>query len=148
MSDFNPPDPNFARRVRTSFAKQQLMKTLGARLIKINAGDVHVELPYNLAWTQQNKHLHAGILTAILDNACGYAAYSLMPAASDVIVVELKINFLAPAKGEKFIAMGKVIKAGRTLTVCQGEVMACDNGEERLIATMQSTIMAMVKKQK
>ncbi len=118
MPNFNPPDPNFARRVRLSFARQQLMKMLNAKLIKIAAGEVHVELPFNLAWTQQNKHLHAGIITAILDNACWYAAYTLMPAASDVIVVELKINFLAPAKGEKFIASGKVIKAGRTLTVC------------------------------
>ncbi len=148
MPDFNPSDPNFARRVRSSFAKQQLMKTLDAKLIKIAAGEVHVELPYDLAWTQQNKHLHAGIITAIVDNACGYAAYTLMPATSAVLAVEFKINFLSPAKGEKFIAIGKVIKAGRTLTVCQGEVMACDNGEEKLIATMQSTIMAMVKKLK
>jgi uncharacterized protein (TIGR00369 family) len=148
MPDFNPPDPNFVTHVRSSFAKQQLMKTLDAKLIKIEAGEVHIELPYDLAWTQQNRHLHAGIITAIVDNACGYAAYTLMPAVSEVTAVEFKINFLAPAKGERFIAIGKVIKAGRTLTVCQGEVMACEKGEEKLIATMQSTLMEIVKKLK
>jgi len=146
MPDFNPPDPNFAQRVRSSFTKQQLMQTLDAKLTKIAAGEVHVELPFNIAWTQQNRQIHAGILTAIVDNACGYAAYTLMPAVSEVTAVEFKINFLAPAKGEKFIASGKVIKAGRTLTVCQGEIMAYDNGKERLIATMQSTLMVIVKK--
>jgi uncharacterized protein (TIGR00369 family) len=148
MSGFNPPDPNFETRIRSSFAKQQAMKTIGAKMIKVSAGEVHLELPFSLAWTQQHQYVHAGIITAIADTACGYAAYTLMPADSEVLSVEYKINFLAPAKGEKFIGIGKVIKPGRTLTVCQGEIFAYDRGEEKLIATMQATMMALVKELK
>jgi len=147
MADFNPSDVNFAARVRKSFDRQQVMKTIGAKMIKIGAGEVQIEFLYDLAWTQQARYIHAGIITTIADSACGYAAYTLMPADSEVLSVEYKINMLSPAKGERFIAIGKVIKPGRTLTACRSEVMAYDSGEEKLIATMQATMMTLLNGQ-
>lgn len=145
MPEFAPPDPNFAMRVRSSFDQQQLMKTIGAKLISVSPGEVRIELPFSLALTQQHEYIHAGIIATIVDNACGFAAYTLMPAASEVLMVEYKINFLLPAHGEKFIGIGKVIKPGRSLTVCQGEVLAYDNGKEKVLATMQATAMTLPK---
>jgi uncharacterized protein (TIGR00369 family) len=121
------------------------MKTIGAQLAQVSPGEVRIELPWSKAITQQHGFVHAGILSTIADNACGYAAYTLMPADSEVLGVENKINFLAPAKGERFISIGRVIKAGRTLAVCSGEVWAFNNGEKTLVAVMQTTMMALVK---
>ena len=143
MQTPDPPDPEFESRIRSSFALQQLMTSIGARIIKVVPGEVQIELPYNSAWTQQNGFIHAGIITSVVDSACGYAAYTLMPANSGVLTVEYKVNFLSPAKGEKFVGVGKVIKPGRTLTVCSGEVVAIEKGEEKLIATMQATMMRL-----
>jgi uncharacterized protein (TIGR00369 family) len=143
MQTFDPPDPEFESRTRSSFALQQLMTTMGARMTKVVPGEVSTELPFNSAWTQQNDFIHAGIITSIVDSACGYAAYTLMPANSGVLTVEYKVNFLNPAKGERFIAVGRVIKPGRTLTVCSGEVVAIDKDEQKLIATMQATMMGL-----
>jgi uncharacterized protein (TIGR00369 family) len=145
MKTASPPDPAFESRIRSSFARQGLMKTIGAHLVKVAPGEVAIELSYSKAFTQQHGFIHAGILSTIADNACGYAAYTLMPANSEVLGVENKINFLAPGKGERFVAIGKVIKAGRTLAVCSGEVWATNNGEKTLVAVMQSTLMALVK---
>jgi uncharacterized protein (TIGR00369 family) len=145
MKKAGPPDPAFESRIRSSFARQGLMKTIGAHLVKVAPGEVAIELPYSKAFTQQHGFIHAGILSTIADNACGYAAYTLMPANSEVLGVENKINFLAPGKGERFVAIGKVIKAGRTLAVCSGEVWATNNGEKTLVAVMQSTLMALGK---
>jgi uncharacterized protein (TIGR00369 family) len=145
MKKANPPDPAFESRIRSSFAQQGLMKTIGARLLKVDPGEVRIELPYSKAITQQHGFIHAGILSTIADNACGYAAYTLMPAGSEVLGVENKINFLAPAKGERFVAIGKVIKAGRTLAVCSGDVWAYNNGEKTLVAVMQTTMMALAR---
>jgi uncharacterized protein (TIGR00369 family) len=119
------------------------MTTIGARMTKVVPGEVSIELPFNSAWTQQNDFIHAGIITSIVDSACGYAAYTLMPANSGILTVEYKVNFLNPAKGERFIAVGRVIKPGRTLTVCSGEVVAIDKDEQKLIATMQATMMGL-----
>jgi uncharacterized protein (TIGR00369 family) len=143
MQTFDPPDPEFESRTRSSFALQQLMTTMGARMTKVVPGEVSIELPFNSAWTQQNDFIHAGIITSIVDSACGYAAYTLMPANSGILTVEYKVNFLNPAKGERFIAVGRVIKPGRTLTVCSGEVVAIDKDEQKLIATMQATMMRL-----
>ncbi|HNQ02594.1 MAG TPA: PaaI family thioesterase [Syntrophales bacterium] len=121
------------------------MKTIGATLAHISPGEVRIELPWSEAVTQQHGFVHAGILSTIADNACGYAAYTLMPVNAEVLGVENKINFLAPAKGERFVSIGRVIKAGRTLTVCSGEVWACDGGKETLVAVMQTTMMSLVK---
>jgi uncharacterized protein (TIGR00369 family) len=145
MNLAGPSDPDFETRIRSSFERQGIMKTIGARLLSVAPGEVHIELPWSEAITQQHGFIHAGILSTIADNACGYAAYTLMPAGSEVLGVENKINFLAPAKGERFIAIGKVIKAGRTLAVCSGDVWAYNNGEKTLVAVMQTTMMALVK---
>ncbi len=145
MTNFEPPDEGFEKRVQSSFNRQQVMKTIGARMTLVHPGEVHIELPYSKALTQQHGYLHAGIVTIIVDSACGYAAYTLMSALSEVLTVEYKVNFLSPAKGENFVAIGKVIKPGRTLTVCSGEVLAYDKGKEKLIATIQATMMAVIR---
>jgi uncharacterized protein (TIGR00369 family) len=119
------------------------METISARLISVSPGAVEIDLPFSEAFTQQNGYLHAGITTAIVDSACGYAALSLMPEDTDVLTVEYKVNFVAPARGDRLIARGRVTKPGRTLTVCAGDVMALDDGNERLIATMLATMMAI-----
>jgi uncharacterized protein (TIGR00369 family) len=143
MSSFEPRHSGFESRVRDSFAEQKLMGTIGASLISVLPGAVEINLPFSEAFTQQNGYLHAGIITAIVDSACGYAALSLMPEDSDVLTVEYKVNFVSPASGERMIARGRVTKPGRTLTVCAGDVMALDNGKEKLIATMLATMMAI-----
>ncbi len=143
MTNLKPPDEEFENRVRSSFDRQQVMKTIGADMTHVSPGEVHIELPYSEALTQQHGYLHAGIVTIIVDSACGYAAYTLMPALSEVLTVEYKVNFLAPARGERFVAIGNVIKPGRTLTVCSGKVLAVSNGKEKLIATIQATMMAV-----
>ena len=145
MNQARTSDPNFETRIRSSFERQGIMKTIGARLLSVAPGEVRIELPWSEAVTQQHGFVHAGILSTIADNACGYAAYTLMPAGSEVLGVENKINFLAPARGERFVSVGRVVKAGRTLAVCAGEVWAYDNGTETLVAVMQTTMMALVK---
>jgi uncharacterized protein (TIGR00369 family) len=119
------------------------MSTINARMTKVAPGEVHIELPFDPALTQQHGYIHAGIITSIVDSACGFAAYSLMAATSGVLTVEYKVNFLSPAKGERFIAIGRVIKPGRTLTICNGEVLAVEGGEQKLVALMQATMMAV-----
>ena len=145
MNQARTSDPNFETRIRSSFERQGIMKTIGARLLSVAPGEVRIELPWSEAVTQQHGFVHAGILSTIADNACGYAAYTLMPADSEVLGVENKINFLAPARGERFVSVGRVVKAGRTLAVCAGEVWAYDNGTESLVAVMQTTMMTLVK---
>jgi uncharacterized protein (TIGR00369 family) len=143
MQRFTPPDPAFADRVRSSFELQQLMKTLNAKLINVVPGEVQIEIPFQLELTQQNGFIHAGIITSIVDSACGYAAYSLMERASGVLTVEYKVNLLSPAVGDRFVAIGRVKKAGRTLTVCDGDVFANKGGDQKLVATMLATMMRL-----
>lgn len=145
MQTFQPLDPNFAERVRSSFARQGLMTNIGARLSKVSPGEVEIELMFRDGLTQQHGFVHAGIITSIVDSACGYAALSLMPTGSNVLTVEYKVNFLAPAKGSRFMATGKVTKPGRTLTVCAGDVIAFDEGKEALIATMLATMIKITE---
>jgi uncharacterized protein (TIGR00369 family) len=139
-------DANLEALVFANFERQQVMQLLNARLIKVCPGEVHIEFPYHKVFTQQNGYIHAGILTTLVDSACGYAAYTLMPSNTGVLSIEFKVNFLSPAIGEKFIGIGKVIKAGRTITVCSGEVRAVENGAEKLVAVMQATMMTVVKR--
>jgi uncharacterized protein (TIGR00369 family) len=148
MKKPGPSDPEFESRIRSSFARQGLMETIGATLLKVGPGEVQIELPYSKAITQQHGFVHAGIVSTLADNACGYAAYTLMPADSEILGVENKINFLAPAKGERFVGVGRVIKTGRTLAVCSGEVWAYSSGEKTLVAVMQSTLMNVKKQAK
>jgi uncharacterized protein (TIGR00369 family) len=143
LSRFDPRDPSFEARVRASFARQRAMHTIGARLIRVEPGEVELELPFRDDLTQQHGFLHAGIVTAIVDSACGYAALSLMEPDAAVLSVEYKVNLLAPALGERMRAVGRVIKSGRTLMVCTGEVIAVSNGAEAVVTVMQGTMMAV-----
>ena len=143
MPTFEPPDLNFESRVRASFARQSLMQTIGAGLARVSAGEVEIELPFRADLTQQHGYLHAGVVTSIVDSACGYAALTLTPTSADVVSVEYKINLLSPAVGESFSARGRVLRAGRNLTVCAGDVFARVSGREKLVATMLATIMTL-----
>ena len=140
---FDPKDPGYADRVRASFERQEAMKTIGAALTKVEPGVVDIELPWAKGLTQQHGFLHGGIIATALDSACGYAAFSLMPADAAVLTVEYKINMLAPGKGERFRMEGVVAKPGRTITVVDGKAWAIDAGRERLIGTMSCTLMAV-----
>jgi len=136
-------NPSFAQEVESSFARQAIMNLIGARLSLIEPGVIEITLPYRADLTQQHGFLHAGIVTTIADSACGYAAYSLMPAGSDVLSVEFKVNLLRPARGESFVARAEVIRAGRTLTVVRADVFGiAANGSRELVATMQGTMIA------
>ena len=142
----NPLNPSFAAEVERSFAGQPIMNLLGARLILAEAGVVEITLPYRVDLTQQHGYLHAGVVTTIADSACGYAAYTLMPAGSEVLSVEFKVNLLRPAQGETFVARAEVIKAGKTLTVVRADVFAITrNADRELVATMQGTMTCVRK---
>lgn len=134
---------DFEERIRTSFARQGLMATLGARLSAIAAGSVEIELRPSPAISQQHGFVHAGAITAIADSAAGYSALSLMPAGRGVLSTEYKINLLAPAVGDRIVARGRVVKAGRTLTVAQAEVFAEEDGDAKLIALLTATMMSI-----
>jgi uncharacterized protein (TIGR00369 family) len=136
-------NPQFERAVRDSFAAQQLMATIGARLTSVAAGAIEIRMPFRADLTQQHGFLHAGVVTSVLDSACGYAAFSLMPEGVGVLSVEFKTNLLAPARGEELIARGRVVRAGRTITVCQAEGSMLSDGAETLVATMLATMMAV-----
>lgn len=137
-----PSDAEYASRVQASFESQAVMRLIGASLGKVVPGEVEIHLPFREDLTQQHGFLHAGITTTILDNACGFAAYSLMPADASVLSVEFKVNLLSPAKGKWLVARGAVLKPGRTITVCSGEVYAVDE-EPKLIASMMATMMML-----
>src|SRR5215216_953394 len=135
-----PRNPTFADAIRQSFAKQTIMALIGAELTRVEPGIVEISLRYRSDLAQQHGYLHAGVVTTIADSACGYAAYSLMPPASEVLSVEFKVNLLRPAKGEKFLAVAEVVKSGRTLTVVRADVFGIDSARKReLVATMLAT---------
>jgi uncharacterized protein (TIGR00369 family) len=144
---FVPKDPNFADRVRSSFVRQQTMATLGVTIARLAPGEVELAMAYEPAYTQQHGFMHAGIIATALDTACGYAAFSLMPADAAVLTVEFKTNLLAPAEGDRFVFRARVVKPGRTLTVCDAQAFALKDGaDERLVATMTGTLMAMFER--
>jgi uncharacterized protein (TIGR00369 family) len=134
----------FEHKVRESFDRQAFMATIGAELVSVTLGAVEIRLPFSQHLTQQNDFLHAGVITSILDSACGYAALSVAPETAEVLSVEFKVNLLAPAVGESFIARAQVKRAGRTLTVCTADAFALNQGNEKVVATMQATIMNMI----
>ena len=119
------------------------MGTMGARIVSVTPGEVLIELPWREDLAQQHGVLHAGAVATIADSACGYAALSLMPAGSAVMSVEFKVNLLAPGRGERFLAIGRVRRAGRTLTICEGTVKAVDGAEEREVAIMTATMIRL-----
>jgi uncharacterized protein (TIGR00369 family) len=137
-------DPEFATRVRLSFGEQRAMSTIGASLGIVEPGAVDIVLPFRDDLTQQDGFLHAGIIAAVADSACGYAAHSLMPPSARVLSIEFKLNLLAPAVGERIEARGRVVRAGRTITVCRADVVAITGGGEKLVATMTGTMMTVV----
>jgi uncharacterized protein (TIGR00369 family) len=147
MPRFEPKNPDFRRIAADTFGRQQAMRTLGFAIARMEPGEVDLTMGYSPALTQQNGFVHAGIITAGLDTACGIAAFTLMPAGSDILTVEFKTNLLAPASGTRFIFRAEVIKPGRTLTVSEARAYALRDGGEHLIATMTGTLMAMQRRE-
>src|SRR3954452_25198809 len=146
MSRFEPKNPDFRKGAAATFARQQAMRTLGIAIARLEPGEVDLAMAYSPDFTQQNGFVHAGVITAGLDTACGIAAFSLMPANSDILTVEFKTNLLAPARGERFVFRARVLKSGRTLTVCEAQAFAEHGGAENLIATMTGTLMALPRR--
>jgi uncharacterized protein (TIGR00369 family) len=137
-------NPSFADEIQQSFSRQPVMNLIGAKLARIEPGLVEINLPYRSDLTQQHGYLHAGIVSTLADTASGYAAFSLMPAGSEVLSVEFKVNLLRPARGQLFVARAEVVKAGKTLTVVRADVFAVSREkQDELIATMQGTMIAL-----
>jgi len=139
-------NPRFVEEITRSFAKQSIMGLIGAKLALVEPGVVEVVVPYRSDLSQQHGYLHAGVVATLADSAAGYAAYSLMPAGSEVLSIEFKVNLLRPAQGRSFLAHAEVIKPGRTLTVVRADVFAiADSGERALVATMLGTMICLQK---
>lgn len=137
------PNARFRERVRNSFARQAFMRTIGAELTSVDYGTVEIEMPFNPHLTQQHGFLHAGAISAVLDSACGYAAYSVMPEDAAVLTIEFKINLLSPGQGERFLFRGEVTKPGSTIIVADGRAYALSDGPAKLIASMTGTMMVV-----
>src|SRR5437588_11553916 len=147
MPRFTPKNPHYREIATDTFARQRAMRTLGISLARLEPGEVELSMAYSPEFTQQNGFVHAGIITAGLDNACGIAAFTLMPAGSDVLTVEFKTNLLAPARGERFFFRAHVVKPGRTPTICDAHAYAERDGAEHLVATMTGTLMALARRE-
>lgn len=139
-------DEHYAQRVRDSFALQAVMRTLGAELGEVSAGQVVITMAHKPELCQQHGFLHAGIVSTALDSACGYAAYSLMPVGAAVLTIEFKINLLSPARGPRFRFEGQVVKAGRTISVVEGRAYGFEAAgtDEKPVATMHATVMTVL----
>lgn len=142
-SAHQPRDPDWELRGRASFARQPLMQTLGVTLEAMAPGEVTMAMPFAPHILQQHGFVHAGALTALVDNACGFAAMSLMPKGTGVLTVEFKMNLMSPGKGDRFLGVGKVIRPGKTIMVTLGECFAETNGERKLVALMTATMMVV-----
>jgi uncharacterized protein (TIGR00369 family) len=138
-----PRNPSFEQVVRDSFAAQQHMANIGARLTRVTLGEIEIRVPFRRELTQQHGFLHAGVVTSALDSACGYAALSLAEEGVGVLTVEFKTNLLAPAKGQELIARSCVLRAGRTITVCQAEATMLADDAEISVAIMLATIVTI-----
>src|SRR6195952_5466378 len=147
MARFKPQDESFEARVRSSFARQVAMATLGIEITDVKAGEVELNMPYSAAYAQQHGFIHAGIITTALDSACGYAAFSLMPDDAAVLTVEFKTNLIAPARGDYFLFRARVLKPGRTITFCDAQAFAVEKGTEKIVASMTGTLMALFGRQ-
>ena len=144
MAAFEPKNPGYRAAAVAMFERQPAMHTLGIVIVRLVPGEVELAMLHAPALTQQNGFIHAGIITAGLDNACGVAAFTLMPAEADILTVEFKTTLLAPARGERFVFKAAVVKPGRTLTFCEGRAFAEHDGKTTLIATMTGTLMALL----
>jgi uncharacterized protein (TIGR00369 family) len=140
---FTASDAEYESRIRESFSRQGMMKHMGARLAAVGPGHAEIRAPFRAELTQQHGYFHAGVSGTIADSACGYAAYTLMPADSSVLTVEYKMNLLAPAEGEELIARAKVLRSGKTLKICAADVHVLKGGAEVHCATMLATIMCL-----
>ena len=147
MTRFQPKNPDYREVAIETFNQQRAMKTLGISIARMEPGEVDLAMAYSPDFTQQNGFVHAGIITAGLDNACGIAAFTLMPAGSDILTVEFKTNLLAPARGERFAFRATVVKPGRTLTFCEARAYAAQDSVETLVATMAGTLMALQRRE-
>lgn len=134
-------DPDFEQRVRQDFARQSVMDFIGARMTRVEPGLVEIELPFRPELRQQHGFFHAGILSTIADSAGGYAGFTLMPPRTEVLTVEYKMNLLSPAKGELALARGRVVRAGRTLTVCELDVQVVNGGRSKSCAHGLQTLI-------
>lgn len=141
--EYEVRDPDFAARVQDSFTRQQFMNTIGAELSAIDPGMAEITVGYREDLCQQHGFFHGGLVGTIADNACGYAAYSLMAATDSVLTVEYKVNLVAPASGERLISRARVVRAGRRITVCHADVFAWRDGGEHLCATALGTFMRL-----
>jgi len=135
--------PDAAARIRASFARQSFMSLLGAELARVEPGVVEIAIARRNDLLQQHGFLHAGVLTSLLDSACGYSALTIMDGESGVMSIEFKVNLLAPAAGDRFLVRGEVLKAGRTVVVCRGDAFALEGEQPRLVAAMQASMMAV-----
>lgn len=147
MAGFAPKNPDYRSTAIQTFEQQRAMKTLGISIARLEPGEVDLAMDYCPEFTQQHGFIHAGIITAGLDNACGIAAFTLMPASTGILTVEFKTNLLAPARGERFAFRATVVKPGRTLTVCEARAYATQDGAETLVATMSGTLMALAARE-
>lgn len=145
--NFTPKDKDFAARVEDSFAKQEFMSFIKAKLIKTEPGFCEIHIQYDKNITQQNGFFHGGIVGTVADNAAGYAAFSLMDKSSSVLTVEFKLNLISPADGELLIGKANVLKQGKTLTVCRSDVFVVKDGIEKLCAASQSTLIELKKRE-
>lgn len=142
-SAFEAPNPDYASRVRASFARQRIMDLLGAEITHVAPGACEIRLPFKESLCQQHGFFHGGVIGTIADSAGGYAGFSLMPEDASVLTVEYKLNLVAPADGECLTARGQVIRPGRTLVVCRADVMVSNGDRETLCATLLQTLMTM-----
>jgi uncharacterized protein (TIGR00369 family) len=147
MTAFEPKNPGYRAAAISMFDRQPAMHTLGIVIVRLAPGEVELAMLHSPAFTQQNGFVHAGIITAGLDNACGVAAFTLMPSEADILTVEFKTTLLAPARGERFVFKAEVVKPGRTLTFCEARAFAEHDGKTTLIATMTGTLMAMLPRE-
>ncbi|RYC09846.1 PaaI family thioesterase [Ciceribacter ferrooxidans] len=141
MSDIGSEDVH--ERIRQSFARQGAMETLGAELTRISQGVVEIELPFDVKLTQQHGILHAGVISAALDSACSYAAYTVVAADASLLTIEFKVNLLSPGRGDRFLFRGEITKPGSTIIVADGRGYAVGDGPAKLIASMTSTLMVV-----
>ncbi|MEM1298595.1 MAG: PaaI family thioesterase [Pseudomonadota bacterium] len=147
MTGFRIRNPDYEAEARASFAAQAMMTELGVEIEALAPGAITLSMPFNTRFTQQHGFLHGAVPSSVLDTACGFAAYTLMPPGSGVLTVEYKVSMLAPAKGERFRFEGRVVKPGRTLIFTEGEAFAIAEGVEKRISTLTATMMVVTDRE-
>ena len=144
--NFEPAFKDFKQKVQDSFKRQGFMDLLGAELVDIQPGYCEIKIPFDASLTQQHGFFHAGVVSTVADNTAGYAAFSLMEENASILTVEYKLNLMAPAKGDFLMGKARVLKHGRTLTICRSDVYVVEKGKEKLCAAGQSTLIQLKDK--